>query len=601
VRAHDDDAWPVAESRSSVRSTHVTAVAGLTLVASYLVWRAVATLTPLSLALGLALLALEAWSLVALTMQTRVLWDIDAVRPPAEVTTIDATVTVLIPTTDEPLEVLVPTLAAATRMRLTSEIIVLDGGHRRWLAGMCDELGIGYRAPVRDASPAAQINTVLPGLDCDFVVVLSADQVATSDFLEKTLAHFDDTTVALVQTARDHYNEDSFEHAASGRAALSDQTLFERVMGAGRNDLNAAFWTGGAAIIRRTALVAVGGVATDTTAEHLETTINMHEAGWRTIHHNEVLARGRGAADAAEFADRQRRLAVAAMQVLRSRRFLMGSALNHGQRLGYRSYLTDWLAGWRTLGYLVIPAMALLLALTPAAGPVALFVVLFPVTWALRHLTRRTMGRGRTPKGDVTALGIIRMTATLPAAATLATGRTGRGAQHSGDPRRVPALIWLLLAINASSILWAAAVLTGLVPVSYPFTVIAIAAMAWALVNVIVLTRATTRIRSRYFGGDRRKAQRIEVDGHAYLDGVRTHLMDLSLTGVRLLSYGEVPDWGTYCSVTFTDRNRRSAVVTGTVAGITQRPHGVEVRVALEADQTYVMGAILADALVRRS
>ena len=51
--------------------------------------------------------------------------------------------------------------------------------------------------------------------------------------------------------------------------------------------------------------------------------------------------------------------------------------------------------------------------------------------------------------------------------------------------------------------------------------------------------------------------------------------------------------------MTFTDPNRRPAVVTGTIAGIHRRPHGFEVRIELEPDQTYVMGAILADALIR--
>ena len=51
--------------------------------------------------------------------------------------------------------------------------------------------------------------------------------------------------------------------------------------------------------------------------------------------------------------------------------------------------------------------------------------------------------------------------------------------------------------------------------------------------------------------------------------------------------------------MTFTDPNRRAAVVTGTVVGIDQRPHGQEIRIDLEPDQTYVLGAILAEALIR--
>ncbi len=92
---------------------------------------------------------------------------------------------------------------------------MLDDGHRPWLAGMCDELGIDYRTRLRhDGGTAAQLNAVLSSLDADFVVVLAADQVAHRDFISRTLGHFDDEGVALVQTPADFYNEDSFEHVA---------------------------------------------------------------------------------------------------------------------------------------------------------------------------------------------------------------------------------------------------------------------------------------------------------------------------------------------------------------------------------------------------
>jgi hypothetical protein len=62
-----------------------------------------------------------------------------------------------------------------------------------------------------------------------------------------------------------------------------------------------------------------------------------------------------------------------------------------------------------------------------------------------------------------------------------------------------------------------------------------------------------------------------------------------------------VPEVDSYCAITFTDPNRRAAVVTGTVLGIHRRPHGHELRVGFEEDQTYVLGAILADALIPRA
>ena len=83
-----------------------------------------------------------------------------------------------------------------------------------------------------------------------------------------------------------------------------------------------------------------------------------------------------------------------------------GGGLSLGQRLSYLSSLTDWLGAWRSLGYLLVPALALLLALTPAAGPVVAFTILFPLAFGARQVARRALGRGEAPIGDLTVFGI---------------------------------------------------------------------------------------------------------------------------------------------------------------------------------------------------
>ena len=45
-------------------------------------------------------------------------------------------------------------------------------------------------------------------------------------------------------------------------------------------------------LIRRKALVEVGGVCTETIAEDFHSTIKMHRAGWKTRYHDEVLVQG---------------------------------------------------------------------------------------------------------------------------------------------------------------------------------------------------------------------------------------------------------------------------------------------------------------------
>ena len=182
--------------------------------------------------------------------------------------------------------------------------------------------------------------------------------------------------------------------------------------------------------------------------------------------------------------------------------------------------------------------------MTPAAGPVVAFVILFPASVVARLVARRALGRGRVPQAEQSVLGLIRLPATLRASASLLTGRPMHVSQTARDPRRVPLLLWGLLALNTAGLLWAGGAAVGLIPVAYPYAVVSMGAAVWAAATIAFLVRAIARIRSPHFGGDRRQAHRIDVEGHGFLDGVRVHVMDLSLTGVRALSYGDVPEIG---------------------------------------------------------
>lgn len=603
VGARPDAAWPGPESPRARRAIQLIGLGTVAVTAAYLLWRVLATITPVSAVLGIPLLVLEAWSLASFTLAVVALWNLDRVGPPAEVDQTTARVAVIIPAYDEPHQVLMPTLAAATRMRLASEVIVLDDGHREWLAGTCDELGIEYRTRVgRTGGIGGQLNAVLPTLEADFFVVLDADQVADRDLIGRTLGHFDDPAVALVQTPRDFYNTDSFEHAPRDGGYVTEHSLFDRVMGAGRNRWGSAMWTGGGVVLRSEAVASVGGIAESEHDHGMATTLRLHRRGWRSIQHNEVLARGRAAADAAQYADRRALDCAGDMQVLRTQHVLLGRGLSLGQRISYLTSLTSWFDGWRTLGYLLLPPAALLLSLTPAAGPVALFAALFLTVFVMRQAAMAVLGRGSAPHTEASTFAVLRLAATLGTTFSVVTGRIpAPSASAARDARRVPLLLWAVGLVNLLGLVWAAVTVAGPTPAEYPYPLIAGLAALWTVGNLTVLARAIARIRSPHFGGDRRKAHRIEVEGHVFVDGLRAHVLDLSLTGARLLCYGPVPEVDSYCAITFTDPNRRAAVVTGTVLGIHRRPHGHELRVGFEEDQTYVLGAILADALIPRA
>lgn len=99
--------------------------------------------------LGIPLLVMETWAFLTAILYAFVLWDLDALAPPAPRERTDLRTVVLIPTYNEPPEVLLPTMTAAAAIDLVSAVWVLDDGRRGWVADACTSLGLVYRTRPR--------------------------------------------------------------------------------------------------------------------------------------------------------------------------------------------------------------------------------------------------------------------------------------------------------------------------------------------------------------------------------------------------------------------------------------------------------------------
>jgi cellulose synthase (UDP-forming) len=523
----------------------VTVVAVLA-TAGYLFWRAAATLDLSVWWIAVPLLLLEGHALVSLLLYAAPLWDLDAVRPPAPVHEYPGELAVLIPTYNESLEVLLPTVAAAVNIDLPHQTWVLDDGQRPEVARLAGALGARYLARTEhDHAKAGNVNHALQYVDADVIGILDADHVASRDLLRNTLGYFDDPRVALVQTPQDFYNDDSFEHHRSrgGRFSqrFSEQEMFYRGLQPGRNRFNAAFWCGTGAVVRVAALREVGGLAVDTVTEDIHTTIRLHRAGWKTRYHNEVLARGLAAANAAQYLEQRVRWGTGAMQVLRRENPAFVSGLTFMQRVNYLGTLLGWFDSWRSLGYLLAPMVVLLTGAVPVRADVPTFLAAFGVTFVLQRLALRLLSRGLAPQGIATVFELVRMSATLQATTRLLSSRergftvTDKG--RTGDVRGRMPVPWLLTGLLVGSVVaaaWFAATLLELTPVVYEVPWAAYGAFGWLVLNSALLTLAVRRIRDVRYGAERRAAVRFDVTGTAVLDGVAGELLDASPTGARL-------------------------------------------------------------------
>jgi cellulose synthase/poly-beta-1,6-N-acetylglucosamine synthase-like glycosyltransferase len=537
--------WSNLDARRQ-KTRQVIASVALVLGAAYLVWRAVFTLNPDALLFSWFLWLLEAHAIVGVGLAAFSLWDTRPARPAVEGMP-DARVAVLITTYDEPVEVVLPTVAAAVAMEGEHETWLLDDGMRPEMRELAERLGADYLG--RESSEhakAGNLNHAIEHLDVDLVAILDADHVPDAEFLRRTLPYFNDPKLALVQTPQDFYNEDSFEHvddrASAGRRGdtpYTEQSLFYQVIQPGKNRWESAFWCGTNAIVRVEALDEVGGVAVDSITEDLQTTIRLHRAGWRTVYHDEVLARGLAAPTAEEYQLQRRRWCVGAIQTLRQERPFTRSGLTWQQRLSYAGTLLAWFEAFRVVGLLMVPPLVLLTGAAPIAAPLGLFLPVFITVIMTQLVAVRLLGQGHLHPIRSAVFDLVRTPVALMGIIGALTGVklefqvTPKG-RSEARRIRVPRLLVGFAVLHAVAIGWYVATLAGLTGTTYDVAGVVHGAAFWAVFNGWLLVAAMHRIRTRRYASERRRSHRHGVSLPASLGGQPARLVDVSLTGARL-------------------------------------------------------------------
>lgn len=276
-----------------------------------------------------------------------------------------AAVDVFIPTYDEPVEIVEPTVAAAVRLRGAQvNVHLLDDGHRDELRDLAARHGAGYlRRDQRAGAKAGNVNAALERTTAPYVVVLDCDHVPDERFLERTVGHMADERVALVQTPQYYAN------ARSGRiasAAWAQQALFFGTIARGKDAHGATFCCGTNMVLRRSALEAVGGFPEGSLTEDFELSIRLHQEGWRTAYLPEVLARGLAPEDMASYVSQQQRWARGCLSGLRTVARARGLSLRLRAQYGLSAMY--FLTGWTVLVYMSMPVVRILTGEQPLAG-----------------------------------------------------------------------------------------------------------------------------------------------------------------------------------------------------------------------------------------
>ena len=219
-------------------------------------------------------------------------WYADSPRAPL--------VDILIPTYDESMEILEPTILAALGQDYPRfRVWVLDDGDRDWLRSACDRLGAAYLRRENKANfKAGNLNHALQVLAAqaeppDFLALADADFILLPNFLRRTMALMKDPRVAIVQTPQRFYNPDPFQYAFKAQLAWPDdlRAFFEFRLPA-LDARGLANCCGTSFLLRFSAALEVGGFPTESLAEDSLLSIKLRGLAWQTIYLQEGLSFG---------------------------------------------------------------------------------------------------------------------------------------------------------------------------------------------------------------------------------------------------------------------------------------------------------------------
>ena len=271
------------------------------------------------------------------------------------------TVDIYVPTYNEPMKVVRPTVLAALEMDWPADklnVYVLDDGRRDEFREFCEEVGATHiTRPDSKHAKAGNINRCLQKTNGDFVAIFDCDHVPTRSFLQVTIGAFvADPKLALVQTPHHFFSPDPFErNLGTFRKVPNEGELFYGLLQDGNDFWDAAFFCGSCAVIRREAVLQVGGIAVETVTEDAHTSLKMHSLGWRSAYLNIPQAAGLATESLSAHVGQRIRWARGMAQIFRTDNPFFKKGLKFGQRLCYANAMLHFFYGLPRIVFLTAP------------------------------------------------------------------------------------------------------------------------------------------------------------------------------------------------------------------------------------------------------
>ncbi|MBI1273392.1 MAG: glycosyltransferase [Alphaproteobacteria bacterium] len=264
-------------------------------------------------------------------------------------------VSIHVPCYNEPPQMVIETLNALAALDYPNfEVLVIDNNTRDeaiWkpLEDHCAALGPRFRffhLPQWPGYKAGALNFALSQTadDAAIIGVIDSDYIVSPDWLRATVPYFEKPDVGFVQAPQDYrdWPGDRFKTMCHWEYAG-----FFHIGMVQRNERNAIIQHGTMTLIRRAALLQVGGWAEWCICEDAELGLRMFEAGHEAVYLNHSFGKGLIPDGFAAYKTQRFRWAYGAVQIVkRHMRSLMpgGQELTTGQRYHFVSGWLPWFA-----------------------------------------------------------------------------------------------------------------------------------------------------------------------------------------------------------------------------------------------------------------
>ncbi len=352
-------------------ATLLLVVLSITASTRYLWWRITNTLNwqeSLDLIWGLILLAAEIYTWIILLLgYVQSAWLLKRRPVPLpEDTGAWPTVDVYIPTYNEPLNVVMPTVYAALGLdwpRDKLKVWLLDDGRREEFRQFAEQAGVGYIIrPDNRYAKAGNLNHALTKTEGEYIAIFDCDHIPTRSFLQATMGWFlRDPRLALVQTPHHFFSPDPFErNLGFFRTMPNENELFYGVVQDGNDLWNATFFCGSCAVIKRAPLLEVGGIAVETVTEDAHTALKLQRLGYNSAYINVPQAAGLATESLSAHIGQRIRWARGMAQIFRLDNPFLGKGLKWTQRICYGNAMLHFLNGGPRLVFLTAPLAFLL-------------------------------------------------------------------------------------------------------------------------------------------------------------------------------------------------------------------------------------------------